>query len=684
MPVTPDADLATRPSKDAGRRPAGRSLRRSLVLTGVGLEVLVAAVVLLLAVPRGGSALAEPATGRPGWLAAAIVAGVLIALSGLLWSRLADRLVRRLATLEADCRRDGDGVADAADEADRTDGDEIDRLAQAVATMRAATAARYDEARRNEDAYRHMAELASDWYWEQDDEFRFTRFTGGSFRNYPEFARAALGKRRWESSFIRLSPEEMAAHRAMLEAHLPFRDFEYLATDERGTIRWLSISGEPTFDDAGHFTGYRGTGRDITARKLAEAAMHDSEQKFASLFQFSPLPLALSDRQTHLVADVNQAWTRLLGYSLADATETGLDIFRLFAHDNARRAFSVLIERHGRCERVEAHLLARDGSRLVCELTGRTLEIGERAYFLWGVHDVTQQRAVEEQIRDLNAKLEGRVAERTRELQQALESLRRAQDELINSEKLAALGGVVAGVAHELNTPIGNSVMVATTLDERAHEFAQLIESGAVRRSAVDEFVRGCVHGTDMLVRNLQQAHNLIYSFKQVAVDQTSERRREFDLKTMIEQVCATMGPLLRKTSFQLLLDVPPGLTMNSYPGPLGQVITNFVNNALLHAFEGREEGAMQLRVREMPEAPFVELRFADDGHGIDADHLKRVFDPFFTTRLGRGGSGLGLNIVYNLVTRILGGSIDVASDPGHGTVFTVILPRVAPTQAEP
>jgi len=613
------------------------------------------------------------------WQGLGLAGGGLL-ISAVVLAAFGRRLARRLDALQtvAQALAQGDSPPRLAVDG----GDEIAVLTRSFNDMADGVAAEIEALREREAGFRKMADLASDWYWEQDAEFRFTRFTGGSFRNYPEFAKAAIGKCRWESPFIRLSPEEMAAHRADLEAHRPFRDFEYLATDASGTVRWLSINGEPVFDAAGEFTGYRGTGRDITARKQAEAAMHDSEQKFASLFQFSPLPLSLIDLKTARIADVNDAWVRLLGYSLEGKTANALAVSDLFQYDNERRAFEGLAERHGRCYGIEAHLLARDGRSLVCELSGRTLSIGEHDYFLWGVHDISQQRLIEEQIRDLNARLELRVAERTRELQQAMENLRLAQDELVNSEKLAALGSVVAGVAHELNTPIGNSVMVASTLDEKAHEFAALIASGQVRRSAVDEFVRGCVDGADMLVRNLQQAHNLIFSFKQVAVDQTSERRRDFDLRTMVEQVMATLGPMLHKTAFRLVIDVPSGIIMNSYPGPLGQVLTNFVNNALLHAFDGREEGAMHLVARRLETAEFVELVFSDDGHGIDAEHLKRIFDPFFTTRMGRGGSGLGLNIVYNLVTRILGGSIDVASEPGGGTQFRLYLPILAPAVA--
>ena len=561
--------------------------------------------------------------------------------------------------------------------------DEIGRLAKAFNRMAEETSQRIAALHDSEERFRHLSELASDWYWEQDADFRFTSFAGASFREFPDLAHSLMGKRRWDSKYVQTDADAMAAHQALCERHQAFRDFEYKSVSETGVTRWISVSGEPLFDAKGQFCGYRGSGKDITERKLAEHALLESEQKFASLFQLSPLPLALTDMSSALLSDVNDAWSTLFGLSHQEAVARSLAMLHLFEYDNERAAFEGLIARYGRCELVEAHLRNHAGKSLNCELSGRMLEIGERRYFLWCVRDITEQRTVEAQIRELNTRLEMRVAERTQELQQVVDTLNRAQDELINSEKLAALGRIVAGVAHELNTPIGNSVMVATTLDEKAHEFAAQVASGNIRRTVVNDYVKGCVAGADMLVRNLRQAHNLIHSFKQVAVDRTSERRREFDLKATLEEVVATMSPQLRKSSHRLSMDVPDGIVMHSYPGPLGQIVANFVNNALLHAFDGSEGGHMRLAATLSASGDFVELRFADDGHGMDAEHRKRIFDPFFTTRLGRGGSGLGLNIVYNLVTGLLGGHIEVASTPGQGTEFVVTLPRIAPQRGE-
>ena len=608
-----------------------------------------------------------------------LIAAIEVTLSIILLILLGIWLTRHLRKLEAASRAVSAGDYNVRLEIHSDD--ELGSLANAFNAMAGEIACRLKALRSSEERYRNLSDLTSDWYWEQDADFRFTHFAGSNFRQFPHLATTLIGKQRWESDRIFTSPQGMAAHRATVEAHLPFRDFEYKTVSQEGDVKYLSVSGNPIFDDTGVFVGYRGTGSDITDRKAAEAAMLESEQKFAGLFQMSPLPLALTDLSTGLLSDVNESWTALFGYAHDEAVFRSMELLHLFQHENERRAFESLIERYGQSELVEAHLATRDGTIINGELSGRMLEIGERRYFLWCVRDVTAQRRVQGQIRDLNAQLEKRVAERTHELQQALENLSRAQNELISSEKLAALGRVVAAVAHELNTPIGNSVMVATTLDEKAREFSAQVEIGSIRRSQINEFVSASCSGTDMLLRNLQQAHNLIHSFKQVAVDQTSDRRRDFELETMIGEVVATMTPTLRKTPYRLTVDIAKGVAMNSYPGPLGQVITNFVNNALLHGFDGRQDGEMHLSARRKIDTDFVELRFSDNGNGMDTEHLKHIFDPFFTTRLGQGGSGLGLNIVYNLVTRILGGSIDVVSTPGKGTTFTLFIPIVAPEQ---
>jgi signal transduction histidine kinase len=255
---------------------------------------------------------------------------------------------------------------------------------------------------------------------------------------------------------------------------------------------------------------------------------------------------------------------------------------------------------------------------------------------------------------------------------------------LIETERLAALGGLVAGVSHEINTPVGTSLTVASTLAHRCAIFADQISVGPVRRSVLDEFADSCRDASNQLVANLQRAGELIQSFKQVAVDRSHADRRTFDLKLVTEQIVASVRPGLPKSRRDSIgIEMPTDITLDSYPGAYGQVLTNLIFNAVIHGFADRPGGRMLIKTRRLG-AEKVELTFSDDGSGIPEDVQRHVFDPFFTTRRAHGSTGLGLYIVYNLVTQQLGGTITLVSAPGKGTTIRMTLPLLAPGQPEP
>jgi len=259
---------------------------------------------------------------------------------------------------------------------------------------------------------------------------------------------------------------------------------------------------------------------------------------------------------------------------------------------------------------------------------------------------------------------------------QAYRQLKDAQTLLASQEKLASLGSLVAGVAHELNTPIGNSLLMASALHDRTAAIHAALADAALRRSELDAYVGAAREAAELIMRSLRQAAELVDSFRQVSVDQASAQRRRFELGRACQEILATMMNKVRLEGHALALEVPDGIFMDSYPGPFGQVVINFVNNALLHAFDG-PGGRMRLSAQRL-DAGWVQLRFADDGRGIAPEHLARVFDPFFTTRMGQGGTGLGLNIAHTIVTSLLGGAIRVESTPGEGATFILDLPLLA------
>ncbi|MGY3693485.1 signal transduction histidine kinase [Bradyrhizobium sp. USDA 3240] len=276
------------------------------------------------------------------------------------------------------------------------------------------------------------------------------------------------------------------------------------------------------------------------------------------------------------------------------------------------------------------------------------------------------KRKTEDELRSAKEKAES-----------ALLELNAAQQNLIDAERLAALGGLVAGVAHEVNNPIGISLTVASSFARRSEMFENDLKTEPLRRSKLDEFVRASRDASQQLVSNLQRAGELIQSFKQVAVDRSHAERRQFALSEATDQIVASLRPVLKKAAIALSVDVPDGLLIDGYPGAYGQILTNLFLNAVNHAFANGRSGNITISARGRG-ADDVEIIFADDGAGMTPDVQRQAFDPFFTTRRNEGGTGLGLHIVYNLVTQQLGGRMMLESRVGQGTTFRIIMPRIA------
>ncbi|AWB09074.1 sensor histidine kinase (plasmid) [Azospirillum humicireducens] len=257
----------------------------------------------------------------------------------------------------------------------------------------------------------------------------------------------------------------------------------------------------------------------------------------------------------------------------------------------------------------------------------------------------------------------------------ALEDLRRTQADLIQAEKMASLGALVAGVAHEINTPLGNALMGATHLQDRLDVIRRLVQEGKLRRSEFADFQETAEELSRLMVLNLGQAGELVQSFKQVAADQTSGEGRRFALKPYLEDLATSLSPSWRRAGHSLQVDCPDDIEIDGYPGALAQILTNLVMNSIIHGYQDGKAGHL-LIAANAPSPDQVELVYTDDGKGIPAADLGRVFDPFFTTRRGAGSTGLGLHIVYNLVANALGGRVAVESRPGQGVRFTIRFPR--------
>lgn len=371
---------------------------------------------------------------------------------------------------------------------------------------------------------------------------------------------------------------------------------------------------------------------------------------------------------------------------------TRASAMRALVHPDDRDAFNQAMVQHfkGETEFFDIVYRAPDlaGQWRWLRSRGRVVERqndGQALRMVGTTSDVTEFKNHELELDELNHELESRVEQRTealdrsnRELQDAIVELQQAQDQLVHSEKMAALGGLVAGVAHEINTPLGIGVTAASHLEQETRRLGQQIEDGSLSRESLDQFRQMATESAQLILRNLMRADKLVRSFKQVAVDRTSEQRRRFELGGFLHEMAITLSPMFKNSPYALEITPTEPLELDSYPGALGQIFTNLVDNALLHAFDGRARGHIRITSRRVG-ATRVEIRFDDDGNGIPAANLRRIFDPFFTTRLGKGGSGLGLHIVYNLATGLLGGRIEVDSTPGAGSRFVLTLPDTAP-----
>lgn len=415
-----------------------------------------------------------------------------------------------------------------------------------------------------------------------------------------------------------------------------------------------------------------------------EQRLRESEARFRILFDTAPVPLTVTDRDGVLMA-CNLAWTRSFGHQREEVLGKRSSELNFWKDPGERARIWGIYAEQGIVQGEIAAVCLADGRSGEVAIWSSSLALGEQPAIVWALLDMTEELNAKRELKALNASLESRVRERSAELErtnsvlsEALDTLKRTQHDLISAEKMASLGSLVAGIAHELNTPIGNSLLAATTLSDRVREFERSLAHGALKRSTLHAHLADVELACGLISGSLHRAAALIASFKQVAVDQTSDQRRVFDLEQVLRDTLATFAPSLRRANCSVSLEVGGVLRMDSFPGSLYQVVNNLINNALIHAFEGRSSGHIALSARELDQAT-VEIIFKDDGAGMPDDVLRHVFDPFFTTKMGQGGTGLGMNIVYNIVKGMLGGNIGIETAPGQGTAVTVVIPKTAP-----
>ena len=470
---------------------------------------------------------------------------------------------------------------------------------------------------------------------------------------------------------VYVHPAARAEYQSLMARDGMVREFEYQVRQREGEILWLSDSATVVRDEAGEVIRYEGTVRDITDQKRAEDAIAEGRRLLQQVIDTVPAVINVKDKNLRYVL-MNRYMAGIFGIEPADAIG---------------RTTSDLMSRYG------AQKTDENDQRVL--KAGRGLGFYEEEY-LDSAGNLRQWLVNKLPLFDADGAIENIVSvaldigERKRGEQEmrkakdaaeaALKNLRETQNSLIEAEKLAALGRLVAGVAHEVNNPVGISLTVASSLERKTALFTAEVARGDLRRSSLNEFLGTSRDASSQLVANLNRAAELIQSFKQVAADRNYSDQRSFDLGDLTEQVVMSLRPGLRKHHLALTVDCEPNLTMNSYPGPYGQVLTNLFLNSVAHAFPDGRPGEVHIEVRQSGKDN-VEIIFSDNGCGMSLDVRRRAFDPFFTTRRDQGGTGLGLHIVYNIVTNRLGGRLDLDSEPGQGTRIQILLPRVAPLE---
>jgi PAS domain S-box-containing protein len=473
------------------------------------------------------------------------------------------------------------------------------------------------------------------------------------------------------SRTIYVDPEARAEYQRRMERDGTVREFEYQVRQRHYTVLWLSDSATAVRDDNGTVVRYEGTVRDITNQKRAEAAVMEGRRLLQQVIDTVPAVINVKNPDLRYVL-MNRYMARIFGIEPGDALgRTTAELMARYGAAKTSEPDKRVLETRGGLGFYEEEYQDAAGAMRQWLVNKQPLLTpdGKLENIVTVALDIGERKRSEQEMRKAKDAAEA-----------ALRNLRETQNSLIEAEKLAALGRLVAGVAHEVNNPVGISLTVASSLERKIAMFGEEVARGDLRRSSLTEFIESNRDAAAQLVANLNRAAELIQSFKQVAADRNYSDQRVFDLADLTEQVVMSLKPGLRKQNLALSVDCKPNLTMNSYPGPYGQVLTNLFLNAVAHAFPNGGGGAVEISIQESGE-DHVEVVFADNGIGMSPEVRRRAFDPFFTTRRDQGGTGLGLHIVYSIVTNRLGGRLNLHSEPGKGTRVQIILPRIAPLE---
>lgn len=377
----------------------------------------------------------------------------------------------------------------------------------------------------------------------------------------------------------------------------------------------------------------------------------------------------------------------------------GMDEWRKKIHpedsDKVEQALQDHLAQKTRFFRIEYRFCCKDHNFKWAFISGQAVwnKQGTPLRVVGSISDITQRKKAEEALRQVHEELEIKVEQRTQdllamneelqalnqELQCTLENLQQTQAQLVHSEKMASLGNLVAGIAHEINTPIGVGVTATSHLQKVTKDFLCLYTNGELKRRDLTNYLADVEEALTIIFSNLERASQLIRSFKQVSVDQSSEARRVFNVRQYLSEILLSLHPKLKRTQHNVSVICDENLQIDSFPGAFGQIITNLIMNSLIHAYDPDDAGELTITVSQ--EMDHIFLVYSDDGKGMEKEVVSQIFNPFYTTKRGMGGTGLGLYILYNLVKQQFNGAIECESELGKGTKFTIEFPIGRETQ---
>lgn len=369
---------------------------------------------------------------------------------------------------------------------------------------------------------------------------------------------------------------------------------------------------------------------------------------------------------------VNPAFCRIIGFTEEELIDTSITTY--LGDLNILDTCMAEVSDKGHCNDQETIFKRKDGSvvHISKNVQAMMTDKGEFSEILVTIRDLTQLHSLNQDLSESKQQLESYNLE----LEKTLENLRSTQKKLIEAEKMASLGSLVAGVAHEINTPLGIGVTSVTSIQEELKELQTQYSENSLSHDTMDKYLDHSDQLCTILHKNLIRASELIQSFKQVAVDQSTEELREINLKDYCNEILNSLGPKFKRSAITIHNQCADDIKISTYAGVIYQVLSNLLINSLTHAYDENQQG--DIKIQAQLNSDKVTIDYHDDGKGIDTEHLDKVFEPFYTTRRGSGGTGLGLSIVYNLVTGKLKGTIDIINSEMCGTHFKIQFPVVS------